>query len=67
VVERRRPKLFQDEQLYSVNDIAKKMGGKTHPLSVWRWVREGRIGTPLKIGPKTTRFLGSELNEKLFG
>jgi predicted DNA-binding transcriptional regulator AlpA len=59
-------RLFEDDRLYSAKEIAKKIGGGTHVVTVWRWSKKGRLGSARKIGPNTTRFLGRELNENLF-
>ncbi|MCZ7652124.1 MAG: AlpA family phage regulatory protein [Thermoanaerobaculia bacterium] len=31
--------------------------------TVWRWVREGRLPPPVKIGPNTTRWLAEDLEQ----
>jgi predicted DNA-binding transcriptional regulator AlpA len=61
-----RPRLFEDDRLYSAKEIAQKIGGRTHVVTVWRWAKKGRLGKPRKIGPNTTRFTGRALNEHLF-
>ena len=58
--------IFDDDRLYSAKEIRDKIGGKTHVVTVWRWAKQGRLGTPRKIGPNTTRFCGRELNQTLF-
>lgn len=35
--------------------------------SVWRWVKAGRIPTPIKIGPQTTAWRVSDLRQALSG
>jgi predicted DNA-binding transcriptional regulator AlpA len=57
--------LFDDDRLYSAQEIREKVGGKTHIITIWRWAKKGRLGKPRKIGPNTTRFLGRELNQTL--
>jgi hypothetical protein len=63
--ERQPARLFDDDRLYSAKEIRDKVGGKTHLVTIWRWAREGRLGTPRKIAPNTTRFYGRELNGRL--
>lgn len=58
-------RLFQNNHLYTANEVAAKL--KVHHITVWKWVRSGRLSKPVKIGPATSRFLGADLNNKLFG
>jgi predicted DNA-binding transcriptional regulator AlpA len=58
-------RLFQDDQLYTAKEVAAKL--KVHLITVWKWVRSGRLSKPVKIGPATSRFPGADLNNKLFG
>jgi hypothetical protein len=60
-----RVRVFEDDQFYSAKEVAKKLGGRTHPITIFNWAKQGRI-TAHKISANTTRFLGSELNQKLF-
>lgn len=56
-------KLFVDDQLYSAQQIADKVG--IHRVTPWRWVKQGRLCKPRKISANTTRWLGRELNSYL--
>jgi predicted DNA-binding transcriptional regulator AlpA len=58
-------RLFQDDQLYTANEVAAKL--KVHLITVWKWAGSGRLCKPVKIGPATSRFPGVDLNDKLFG
>lgn len=60
------PPLFEDDRLYSAKEIAQKIGGRTHVVTVWRWAKKGRLPKPRKIGPNTSRWSGKTLNQKLF-
>ena len=65
--ERRRParRLFDDEMLYSAEQVRSKLGGRLHIVTIFRWVKQGRLPRPVKIGSNTTRFLGADLNAHL--
>lgn len=58
-------RLFDDDRLYSAQEIRDKVGGKTHIITVWRWAKKGRLGPRIKISANTTRFSGRSLNEHL--
>lgn len=56
-------RLFEDDRLYSAKEIAQKIGGRTHVVTVWRWAKKGRLGPPpMKIAANTTRWSGKFLN-----
>lgn len=57
---------FDDDRMYSAEEIRQKLGGRTHIVTIWRWAKKGQLGTPRKISANTTRFFGSELNQHLF-
>jgi predicted DNA-binding transcriptional regulator AlpA len=65
--QRRTRRIFQEERLYSADEVRAQLGGKVHVVTIWKWVKAGRLPQPIKVGPATSRFLGSELNAKLFG
>jgi prophage regulatory protein len=61
-----RPKqLFDPDRAYSAAEIAQALS--LHPITPFKWVRAGRLPKPVRLAPGTTRWLGSELNEYLFG
>ena len=60
------PQLFEPDRLYSAAEVRSKIGGKTHPMTIWKWARSGVLPPARKVGPNTSRFLGRELNEHLF-
>ena len=59
---RRRLALFEARQLYSAEEVRAKIGGRTHIVTIWKWVRAGKLPKPLHIGANTSRFLGADLN-----
>jgi hypothetical protein len=63
-MEQRKPlKVFEDDSLYPPKVVAQKLNW--HVQTVHKKAKA--IGlTKYRPGPNTTRFLGSELNERLF-
>ncbi len=57
--------LFDPDQLYSAKEVRDRIGGKTHIVTIWNWVKAGRLPKPMAVGPNTKRFLGRDLNERL--
>lgn len=40
-------------------DLSRRYG--TSRVTVWRWVREGRLPVPLRIGPNCSRWRSDEI------
>ena len=62
---KRQVELFQPNQMYGVGQVGETLD--VHPITIWRWVKNGRLPKPYAVGANTRRFLGSELNQRLFG
>lgn len=57
-----------DDKLLSVAEVGAFFGGAGKPLAkptIWRWVREGRVPKPIKIGAHLSRWRQSECQEAL--
>jgi predicted DNA-binding transcriptional regulator AlpA len=39
-------------RVYRAKELSELLG--VHPISVWRWARNGRLPKPIKLGPGTT-------------
>jgi hypothetical protein len=59
------PLLFEPDRLYSAEEVRKKIGGRTHIITIFNWAKTGVLPPLRKVGPNTSRFLGAELNERL--
>ena len=46
--------LFDPDQLYSVEQVRDRLGGKLHIMTVWKWSKTGVLPPALKIGPNTS-------------
>jgi predicted DNA-binding transcriptional regulator AlpA len=57
--------LFDPAKAYSPQQVADALS--IHRITVWKLIRAGRLPKTVKVGPFTSRLLGSELNECLFG
>jgi predicted DNA-binding transcriptional regulator AlpA len=51
------------DDLLDVMAACQVLGGSTpiHPATLWRGVKAGRYAKPIKIGPKSARWVRSEL------
>ena len=47
------------EQLFTYAQVAEQRS--CSPVTLWRWIKEGKFPAPIKIGPNTVRFRGSEI------
>lgn len=55
--------MAEKEQLTRVQEVAARLAVSVREL--WRLVAEGVIPKPIKLGPKTTRWPETEINEFL--
>lgn len=54
----------EPEEMMTVGEVCRFLGGAKSPLdksTVYRWVREGRLPPPVRLGPQSTRWRRSEL------
>lgn len=57
------PAFFLETEYASANTLAAAL--ETHPTTIWRWAKEGRIPQPVKLGPNTTRWAVAGVREAL--
>jgi prophage regulatory protein len=50
---------MDDEQLLKVEEVARRFAVSAR--EIWRGVADGTFPKPIKLGPKTTRWLESEI------
>lgn len=56
------------DEMLSIGQVARLFGGTDKEIdrsTVYRWMRQGRIPQPVKIGPKLTRWRRSECQKAL--
>lgn len=55
-------------QMLEIREVCQFFGGKRKPLdktTIYRWVRQGKLAKPLRMGPKTNRWRLSDCVEAL--
>lgn len=59
---------FDDKKLYRIGDIARKPNNPDSgripagQSTIWLWVSRDQFPQPIKLGPRTTAWRGSDLN-----
>lgn len=52
--------LYDPSGLYTAREVASTE--RVHIQTVFRWVREGLLPPPVRIGPRAARYRGRDLN-----
>ena len=61
----KKPPMALDDPLrtLSVHEVGELLG--LHEITVWRWVRQGRLPRPIRLGPRKNIWLARTIGEWL--